>query len=249
VETEGEDTGWVVRNPDEIVAYVLFDPSSVEDRLPSSQRFITVGELAGRGVDWASTHLANEPDHVNWGISFIEMVRADVFTIDGRDPDWPANGAVALWAARVTPSDPRMAVGSGKPLLMLDFWLSDARYIAYMAERGYFGSYGDVRLYRDSSGTWVGSLVADDLSVRAACRPFGPTVGGEGSFVRQVLIPPRTSHSARMVQVNLSGHRIQECDSGSTWEFAGTHPLISGAVVGESTYQFGYELDGSVLDQ
>lgn len=241
--------GWIVEQPEEIVGYLLFDPATVADRLPASLRFIEVEELAVRGVEWAADYLTDEPARGDWGISFLEMVRAGTFTIDGRAPEWPDDGAAGLWWARVTPSDPQVNLGLGTPLLMLEFWIPDASYVEYMWERGYYGTYGDVRLCRDADGTWTGSVNVDGLNVQAECRPSGPVIGGAGSFAQQVLVPPRQIISADVIQVDLAGHRIQNCEAGPSWDLTGTHPLAAAVMLGPCTYQFGYDLTGVVLDQ
>lgn len=241
--------GWIVKEPEEIVGYVLFDPATVADRLPASLRFIAVEELAGRGVEWAADYLTDEPARGHWGISFFEMVRTGTFAIDGRAPEWPDDGAAALWAARVTPSDPQVNLGLGTPLLMLEFWMPDASYVEYMKEKGYYSTYGDVRLCRNADGTWRGSVSVEGLNVLAECRPSGPVSGGAGSFAQQVLVPPRQVNSADMIQLDLAGHRIQNCEAGSSWDLSGTHPLAAGVMLGSCTYQFGYDLTGAVLDQ
>ena len=95
----GTDTHWTVKEPQEIVAYVLFDPAAVDGRLPPTLRFITVGELAAQGLQWATEHLAQYPSHDTWGISFLEIVRMGLFDIDGRHPDWPEHGASAAFCS------------------------------------------------------------------------------------------------------------------------------------------------------
>lgn len=249
VATHDVNRGWIVNHPEEIVGYLLFDPVAVADRLPESLRFITVGELAGRGVEWAADYLTDEQVHRDWGISFFEIVRMESFTIDGRAPEWPDDGAAALWLARVTPSEPQVNLGPGTPLLMLEFWIPDASYVEHMWERGYYSTYGDVRLRREADGTWKGSVNVDSLNVLAECRPCGPVTGGVGSFAQQILVPPRLFTSADLIQVELAGHRIQSCEAGSSWELTGTHPLAAGVMLSSSTYQFGYDLTGAVLDR
>ena len=98
-------TRWVVEGPEEIVTYLAFDPDAVRDRLPSGLRFITVGELVDGGVPWATELLGRRPTLASWGVSFLEIVRARVFTVDGRAPRWPSHGAAAFWLARVAPVD------------------------------------------------------------------------------------------------------------------------------------------------
>jgi len=243
---DGTDTHWTVKQPEELVACVLFNPATVEDRLPPTLRFITVGELADQGLKWATGHLADDPSHDGWGISFLEIVRMGVFDIDGRAPAWPEHGAAALWLARVAPSDPATDPGPGVPLLVLEFWMPDSLFVAYMRDKGYYATYGDVRLRRNPGGDWRGSLDVNGLRVVTECTPTGLVEGGEQSRGMQVFFPPLSSSMTTVVRVAFAGHRIQECKRRSSWRFEGTHALAGGIVLGPSTYQFGYRLVGGV---
>ncbi len=241
----GTRTRWVVESPEEIVAYLVFDPATVRDRLPPRLRFTTLDELAAGGVRWAREYLANHPANADWGISFLEIVRAQTFTIDGRGPEWPNDGAAALWLARVAPSDSTVDLGPGRPFLTLDFWIPDRKYVAYMRDKGYHATYGDVRLRRGPEGGWLGSVDVDGLRVAAACRPTGPTAGGAGSAGMQVIFPPASSPVTDVVRVAFAGHRERSCDVGSSWTLHGTHPLVRGVIPGPATFQFGYHLIGA----
>jgi hypothetical protein len=241
---DGAQTHWVVEQPEEIVAYLAFDPATVQRRLPPRLRFITVEELAAGGVHWAKDFLDKSPTRAEWGVSFLEIVRMQTFTIDGRRPDWPTHGAAALWFARVAPSDPATDLGPGRPFLALEFWIPDRAYVAYMLEKGHYATYGDVRLHRGYKGKWSGSVKVDGLGVAAACKPAGPVTGGPGSAGMQAIFPPASSSVTDVVRVAFAGHREQSCEDASSWRFRGTHPLAGGALLGSSTFQFGYRLRG-----
>lgn len=241
---EGAHTRWVVKQPYEIVAYVTFDPATVEHRLPRTLRFITLKELATTGVRWAADYLAEHPAHGSWGVSFLEIVRMETFTIDGRTPNWPERGATALWCARVAPSVAAMDLGAGQPFLVLEFWMPDRAYAAYMRSKGHYATYGDVKLFEDSDRNWRGSVDVAGLSILAKCMPTGAVTGGVGSAGMQAFFPPRSSTVENVVRVAFAGHRIQNCGSETMWNLQGTHPLAGGVVLQPSTFQFGYELIG-----
>ncbi len=145
----GVQTRWVIENPEEIVQYITFDPSTVESKLPDALRYITINELALDNVGWAINYLDDYPSNGSWGVSFLEIVRMETFMIDDKLPDWPRHGAAALWCARIAPSDPSTSLGFGRPLLVMEFWMPDNAYISYMKDKGHYASYGDVSLYQD----------------------------------------------------------------------------------------------------
>jgi hypothetical protein len=241
---DGARAEWHVADPEELVLYLAFDPATVQRRLPSHLRFITIAELASGGVPWAKEFLGQHPTKGPWGVSFLEFIRAGTFTIDGRAPVWPAHGAVVLWFARVAPSDPTADLGPGRPLLALDFWLPDSAYVGYMRRKGYYASYGAGRLSRSAQGQWSGSLAVDGLTISAECTPIGPVTGGPGSASMQTIFPPASSSVTDLVRIGLAGHREQACVTGPTWTFRGSHPLAGAVALESPTFQFGYQLRG-----
>ena len=241
---DGARTRWVIDDPEEIVGWLTFDPATVADRIPRYLRFITVGELATGGVGWATAYLADHPAHGEWGISFFEIVRMETFAIDGRSPDWPPDGAAALWFARVAATDPSTDLGAGLPLLALEFWIPDAAYTAYMLGRGHYATAGDVRLARDDDGELVGSVSVVGLTATVRCTPIGPITGGADSAGAQVFFPPASSDLGTLVRVAFAGHREQRCGEVAPWNLSGTHPLARGVLLAPPTLQFGYRLVG-----
>ncbi len=241
---DGARTEWLVAGPEELVRYLAFDPATVQRRLPSRLRFITIAELASGGVGWAKAFLGQHPTKARWGVSFFEFVRARTFSIDGRAPVWPAQGAFALWFARVAPSEPATDLGPGRPLLALDFWLPDRSYVSYMSRKGYYASYGAGRLSRSAQGKWSGSLAVGGLTISAECTPVGPVTGGPSSAGMQTIFPPASSAVTDVVRIAFSGHREQACETAPTWTFRGSHPLASAVALEAPTFQFGYSLRG-----
>jgi hypothetical protein len=240
---EGAQTKWIVKEPEEIVSYLIFDPATVKDRIPSFLRFINIKELAVDNISWAKEHLSKYPAHAGWGISFIEIVRMKTFEIDNRSPQWPENGAAALWFARIAPSDSMRELGPGKPFLALDFWMPDSIYVNYMLNKGHYASYGDVHLYKNSEGHWIGSIDVGGLSVKCECF-LTETVEGFGSRGMQVFFPPAKSGLTSFVRVAFAGHQEQICEEKTSWKFQGVHPLVKGVILGPTSFQFGYELKG-----
>ncbi len=241
---DGSHTRWVVSAPEEIVTYLAFDPATVRRRLPASLRFITIGELASGGVEWAREFLVEHPTKGQWGVSFLEFLRAGTFTIAGRPLAWPVHGATALWFARVAPSAPATDLGFGRPFLALDFWIPDRAYVDYMLGKGYYASYGDVTLQKSSGGKWSASLAVEGLDVTVGCAPAGPVTGGPGAAGSQAIFPPASASITEVVRVAFAGHREQSCQGEPSLRLRGKHPLGGSIVLGPSVFQFGYELRG-----
>ncbi len=239
----GFQTKWIVDEPEEIAGYLIFDPATVGERIPSFLRFITIKELAADQIPWAKEHLTEFPAHADWGISFIEIVRMKTFEIDGRSPEWPEHGAAGLWFARVAPSDPKDELGPGKPFLALDFWMPDSAYVDYMRGKGHYASYGDVRLYKNSDGAWIGFIEADGLSAACECT-LNRDFTGSGSTGMQAIFPPARSGVTSVVRIAFTGHREQSCAEEACWKFRGVHPLVDGVLLGPSSFQSGYDLIG-----
>ncbi len=240
---DNAQTKWIVNHPEEIVSYLIFDPATVKDRLPSSLRFITIEELAAYRITWADEHLKKCPAHAGWGISFIEIVRMGTFEIDGNKPAWPENGAAALWFARVASSDPKIDLGPGRPFLALEFWLPDKEFVDYMCEKGHYAGYGDVRLHKNPEGKWLGFVEAEGLNLSCECMPAGE-IEETYSGGRQVFFPPAESGVKSIVRVAFAGHKIQQCREDGFWRIEGVHPLAGGVLIGPSTFQSGYDLVG-----
>jgi hypothetical protein len=245
---DGVRTNWIIGQPEEIVGWVLFNPTTIERRLPTTLRFITVGELAAVGIGWAADYLSRNPSQGKWAISFLEIVRMRTFMIDGHSPDWPEHGAAALWFARVASSDPEVDLGPGQPFLALEFWMPDSLYVVYMQEKGHYATYGSVELYQDNEQMWRGTINVDGLNVVAECMPTGSVTGSAGSVGMQAIYPPRSASVTGVVRIAFAGHRIQQCEGNSSWNLQGSHPLAAGIVLGPSEFQFGYELQGGAYE-
>lgn len=240
----GAQTHWVVAQPEEIVIYLAFNPAEFTHYLPKSLRFITIKELSANGVPWATDYLTKHSAHGQWGISFLEIVRMGTFTIDGRSPRWSRDGAAALWFARVASAHSLADLGPGKPFQVLEFWLPDQAYVEYMHHKGYYATYGKVKLSQTADGKWRGLIKAKGLSVIAECIPTGPISGGFGSAGMQVFFPPASSGIQKIIRVAFAGHQVQECGSDSSWRLRGNHPITTATLLPPSRFEFGYDLVG-----
>lgn len=246
---DGAKTHWIVDQPKEIVIWILFNPSTVKNRLPSALRYITVGELASNGIGWAVDYLSKNPNKKTWGISFLEIVKTGTFTIDGYAPKWPDDGGAALWFARVAPASPSVDLGKGNAFLALEFWMPDSAFVVTMHERGHYATFGNVKLYQDEGGWWQGTIEVEGLKVVAKCSPTGPVSGGPQSSGMQTIIPPQSSKVNYVVRVAFAGHRKQNCVDTSSWTINGSHPLSNGAILEPFEFQFGYDMIGGAYQR
>lgn len=240
----GAQSRWVVEGPEEVVGYLTFDTATIHARVPRSLRLVTIGELASAGRSWATAYLAAHPGHEDRGLSIVEIVHANVFAIDGREPNWPPHGAVALWFARVAWNGEPPIPGTGQPFLLLNLWVPDSSYVAFMRRRGYPAGAARVWLERGEDGAVRGAVAVEGLTIMADCRPDGAISGGPGSRGVQTFLPPGDSRIHSAITVAFAGHRIQDCREGAVWQLTGNHPLAQGTFVGSSSFEWGYQLVG-----
>lgn len=239
----GAETTWIVEGAEEIIAHFVFDVEAVAERLPEGMAFLTLSELSSAGNEAARAHVAANPAQAEWGISFLEIVRSEVFEIDGRGPTLAEDGAFALWFAGVKPTD-----GSDLPpgRLALELWVPDPEFSEYMRKKGHYASHGDVRLTVSEDGTWRGSIEVDDLRVYAICstaeeaRPLGP-----GSHL---IYPRADSEVSSVVRSAYAGHMERSC-TRDDWRVSGTHPVATASRVAGGVFQFGYTLRGGAYTQ
>lgn len=239
----GALTEWIIREPEEIVGWLAVDVRDIAAELPAGTRYVTIGELARRRISWAVDHLKDHTSHADWGVSFFEVIRAGTFTVDGRTPNWPDDGAAALWAARIE-RDQADAWPIVEPtFVLLDFWIPDGPYVQLVRAKGHYAEYGHVTLdLRD--GRWHGTVEATDLSIEATCAPSPSSAVTEGSGGMQMFYPPAGSGITELLRVAFAGHRIQECTSDVTWTFRGTHPLARTVMIAPPSFEAGYTLRG-----
>lgn len=235
---------WRIEEPDEIVSYRTFDPALVADKLPAEVEFVLIGDVADQGLSWAKRHLERHPDHRDWGISFLEIIRADTFSIGSEEPDWPEGGAAAVWFARLRAKDTTAEYYGQTLYLALGFWLPDHEFVQHMNDNSYFAAYADITLRRQGDQDWKGSIHTHDLDVRASCEPIGD-IHEYSSGGRQYIIPPADSEIDDVIRVDFIGHKIQECETLTDWEISGEHPLASSVSLNDMSYQFGYSLTGA----
>jgi hypothetical protein len=239
----GALTEWIIREPAEIVGWLAVDVRDITAELPAGTRYVTIGELARRRVSWAVAHLGDHPSHAGWGVSFLEVIRAGTFTIDGRTPNWPVNGAAALWAARIERHQAGPSPIVEPTFVLLNFWIPDSLYVQRVRAKGHCAEYGHVTLdLRD--GRWQGIVEAADLSIAARCAPDPSAAVTEGSGGMQTFYPPANSGISELLRVAFAGHRIQECTPDVAWTFSGTHPLARTVMIAAPSFEAGYALRG-----
>jgi hypothetical protein len=200
--------------------------------------FLTLSDLSSAGNKTAQEHLAANPGQAQWAVSLLEIVRQEVFEIDGRSPTLPDDGAFAVWFAGVKPT-----AGSDLPpgRVALEVWVPDAEYSEYMRGKGHYASYGDVQLTASEDEIWRGSIEDDGLRVDAICsaaeeaRALGP-----GS---QLVYPRADSNVRSVVRAAYIGHMERSC-TRDNWRLSGTHPIATASKINQGVFQFGYTLRG-----
>lgn len=245
---EGSKTQWIIKEPEEIVSYLIFDSETIKEKIPPFLRTITIKELASSNISWAKEHLEDNPNHNDWGIGFIEIIRAKIFEINGQSPQLSEDGAIALWFVRSILLDSLKDVSPDQTtFLALEFWLPDSIYANYMRNNGYYANYGDVRLRKIADTLWIGTIDIEDLNVSIHCIPK-INVESIGSSGIQLIFPPVQSEIKEFVRIAFAGHKIHICKESSSWIFKGSHPLVKGIILGESSFQYGYELIGKTYN-
>ena len=239
----GALTEWIIREPEEIVGWLAVDVRDIAAALPTGTRYVTIGELARRRVGWAVAHLRDHSAHADWGVSFFEVIRAGTFTIDGRTPQWPVNGAAALWAARIEHDQKGPSSIAEPAFVLLDFWIPDSPYVQLVRAKGHYAEYASVTLDLHN-GRWHGIVETADLSVAASCTPNPSAAVTEGSGGMQTFHPPANSGISELLRVAFAGHRIQECVPDAAWTFRGTHPLARTVMIAPPSFEAGYTLRG-----
>jgi|SRR6266571_4702171 len=237
---DGAETHWEIDGVNEIGVRMLFDPSTVAERLPPGLRFQTLQEIAPKAAPLQG-YLAAHPEQAGYGISVLEVVRQRL-VIDGREPKWPQDGAVGLWFAKVTSTSlaNERARGSADMFLFLLTLFPDRDYVEYMRRKGHYATYGDARLKKDESGMWHGTIQSADLRVEGACMPSTETLQKEGSG-SQTLYAPRGEGDHFLI-IAWSGHEDHECNG--KWTITGSHPLSKAVTMGSSIYACCYRLQG-----
>lgn len=219
---------WEIRDPEEIVTFVLFDPNTSGITLPHGLRFMRADEAP---MPFAQELVAQRPELAAWAFSFFEFTKQAAFLIDGRGPKLPNDGAIALWFAPVDASE-LAAATAGEPLSQaiqeaagsvagLGIWMQDRDFIAYMREKGHHAEYGEAVLEPDGAEGLRGLLRLDGLSVHATARTEGDPQTEPVSDT-QVLLSPLPGPS-RAVVLSASNPSHQPCTA--EWTLQGSHVL------------------------
>jgi hypothetical protein len=227
---EGARTRWEIGGTDEIAIQLLFDTSTVVERLPEGLRFVTLADVASKFPP-AQAHLVAHPEHAHFGVSFLEIAHQDLFSIDGREPRWPKDGAIAFWAARVIPAGLKNDRARGQEHVLLLILVPDRAYVEYMKAKRHYAEYGDVSLRRDESGVRYGTIQTVGLQVEAKCKPTSELKVGGPTY--QTMYQPRGAMNTFLI-LAFSGNRDGECQGN--WKISGSNPLTKAVIIGTSVF-------------
>jgi hypothetical protein len=234
---DGRETHWEMTEINEIGVRMVFDPATVADRLPDGLRFRTVKEMAPKDPQ-VQEYLATHPEQVGYAFGVLEIVRQR-FVIDGREPNWPQDGAVGLWFATVASTGQVKEGDQGYTTLLLDLLVPDRDYVAYMRGKGHYADYGDARLKREESGMWHGTIQSTDLRVEGACTPAVEAFLKEGTESQALFQPRGEKH---FLWLAWAGHEDHQCNG--KWTISGSHPLSKAVTIGWSIYACCYRTQG-----
>jgi hypothetical protein len=175
----GGTTAWEIQGVEEIVTFLLFDPTTPGVALPAGLRFVPASEVKMPEVQ---EHLKQHPEHADWVFSIVKIIRDKAFLLDGKAPSRPEDGATGLWMAQVDATQLAAEIGKERydaiapshgAMLVLGLWIPDREYVAYMRARGHYAEYGMVTLVKDSQGVFQGEIKLDGLTVKASATPHG----------------------------------------------------------------------------
>jgi hypothetical protein len=239
----GAETRWRVEGPEEISTYAAFPVADVAAQLPAGLRFVTLADI---GAEWriVREHLQTHPEHRDYGISFIAVLRHRRFSIDDRELTLRGDSALAQWWAYVTTADRGVADTTMSSVLTLGFWIPDQPYTAYMRSKGHHAEPGDIRLSRDATGVWRGSVSAPGLRVEGQCRAADTAQPLEGGTL--TLCTPRATID-RVVRVGFTPYRERVCDRPAPWTMTGEHPLARAVPIGTTSFLSHFDMLGGVV--
>jgi len=235
-----QNPSWIVSGPSEVVTYLLFDTSLVNDLLPEYLNFVTVEQVANKGVSWAINYLKSNPKDKNMGISFLEIVNSKIFEIESKNLDLGNSKAIGIWFARVEVN--KMIKTKGTKYLALEFLVPDIKFCEYMSSKGYYSEYAEVSLVKNENNNWIGKISKKDLNITVNFNKTSNLINS-GSYSNQTIFYSKKQKLNKYTIISFKGHRIYDC-SDVNWTIQGEHPLSKSILIGETTFQTDYELIG-----
>jgi hypothetical protein len=223
---EGAESEWVMEDLEALGLYVSSDRATVTERIPDSLRLLTVGEAASESAV-AKKQLEQNPNQRDWAAGILEFLRPKTFAIDGRALNLSEQEAVATWYVLTLPGDNNP---QGSTRVMLEFWVPDSSYAAYMREKGYHATYGEVRLRRRPDSTWVGTIDTDRVQAEASCLPSNEAQ--EKGPGRERYYPPAQSEVKNTLEVAVPEYSSKSCAESRWLTLTGDHPLSKATMVG-----------------
>ncbi len=210
---------------DELIGFLLFDPSRIQDRIPRGMRLRTLEE---KSRDWPrlAAYLEAHPDRRGWAWSVYEVIGIHAARYDSLDARFDSGrGGMAVWYPEVTAigeADPRAL---GEQILALGSWVSDPALVDYMRSRSFPATPARLTFEWNESRA-DGALEADGLTIRGHCRLEGPSFvpwWGKDPHSFQTMWTPAGEGDTFEV-VTWAGHRSRKCRDAD-WRVSGTHPF------------------------
>lgn len=235
----------------EIVLYLVFDPSLIQEKIPNNIRLLLLAEMAknDREID---SYLQTHPEHKNWAWSFFEIIGTESLVIDNRTADFGQQGGMAVWyglAEQKQPADPR---ARGTQMLVLGTWLSDTALASYVRRKGMPWENGEIKYWKDQEGVIHGHLNTKNIEVRVICRLRGKPYKPEIKLPAYQTFWSPLPYPNTFEVVTFYGHRVQNCTA--EWTFKGSHSLVraydsratGGLFISGTEYAWDYVLQGAL---
>ncbi len=226
---------WEIHGMEEYVTFVLFDPAASGIELPHSLRWMRADEAP---MPFVKEYVASHPEVAGFAFSFIEITKQSQFVVDGRSPELPENGGIALWfapvdasafVAKTSGSALATAIqGSEGSVVGLGIWMQDRQFVDYLRELGHHAEYGEVTLVDDGTGRARGLLRTDELTIDLSALPHGDSMT-EDVAATQILFSSQLGPSRALV-ISAANPTHRECQAD--WSLTGRHPLGRAVRVG-----------------
>lgn len=242
---------------DELIGFLLFDPSAIAARVPAGVRLRTLAEKAR---DWPklAAYLEQHPGRRGWAWSFYEIIGIHAARYDNVTAHFDdGRGGMAVWYPEVVQIGPADSRALGEQNLAIGSWVSDLGLVSHMRSKKFPAQFAEVQFSWDA-GSARGSLHSDDLSIAGECRlegdAFIPWWGKSQHSFETMWTPAGEGDTFEVV--TWAGHRSRVCRD-AVWRVTGTHPFAvafndpsrGDAHFLDTEFAYGYLLESTLFER